>query len=438
MKLLCLIVTAIIYLHLTITNSYAVNLKDYTPYNYQVLFTNPDCSDYYYPTPMENNRGELVQQKPKGAYCKKQDGANSALRPSSPEYRLIEWIRDVKTKEIFFSYLSFSNARVADALCQAVVERNVKINFILDRRTGKRMANLLINCRPHPRFLTPNLPRVHYRGHEGEIGYAHNKYFIVNPNHQQEIKITFSSGNLSSGTVLHHENWHFITTHASSYFAQIHLCMMEGTLNHYQDSQSYQDFIQRCRQRITTPEEEDIKVFLIPGEGEQAMNTIARSIKQSDRIYLAAHRFSNRKLIDLLAERLKDHESTPVDMRLVVDDDIYWTYALRVPKFGANRSNEQRKVQYLTKYGLQVRYIQTNHSSFLLHHNKFIIFQGERESSIFTGAGNLTTAAFTKNFENFYQIKIPEVVKSFTGQYQHLFNNLGSSKEEMPVENFLP
>jgi hypothetical protein len=434
MKRLSLLTAIIIFSSLSSAN--ATSLKDYSPYRYEVLFTNPECSDYFYPAPIKNNMGESLHQKPKGAYCKKQDAIASASREDSPEYRLIQWIRSNKTREIFFSYLSFSNKRVADELCQAVVNRNVKISFLLDIRTNKTQAKKLLACRPKASYKNPNLPKVYYRGHQKDLGYAHNKYFIVNPKSQDAVRIAFSSGNLSSGTVLHHENWHFITTNINSYFAQIHLCMKEGTINHAQNIISYTTFIASCRQSIANEEEEDIKVFLIPGDGKRAMKSIAQSLQRSDRVYLAAHRFSNRTLIGLLKKRLLSDSS--VDMKLVADDDLYWTQALGVEKFGANRSNEQRKINWLAGFGLKVHYIQTNHNSFLLHHNKFIVFQGDNEASIFAGAGNLTTAAFTKNFENFYHIRIPHVVKRFEEQYQHLYHHLGSNKDEMPVNNLLP
>ena len=49
-----------------------------------------------------------------------------------------------------------------------------------------------------------------YRGSTGGLGYAHNKIMIVNPNDPQVTKVVFSSGNMTSGTSINHENWNFV------------------------------------------------------------------------------------------------------------------------------------------------------------------------------------------------------------------------------------
>ena len=99
----------------------------------------------------------------------------------------------------------------------------------------------------------------------------------------------------------------------------------------------------------------------------------------------------------------------------------------------------------LVKEGLKTRYIETYADDVLkakrvqLQHNKFIIFTGkEGGGSVFTGAGNLTNAAFEKNFENFYIIKRPFVYFSFRLQYFHLWSNLGTNPSEMPSKLELP
>jgi hypothetical protein len=53
--------------------------------------------------------------------------------------------------------------------------------------------------------------------------------------------------------------------------------------------------------------------------------------------------------------------------------------------------------------------------------------------AVHTGAGNFTKAAFTKNFENYYFITIPEVVAKFKKQYNHMFNNLATPYAKLPT-----
>ena len=65
----------------------------------------------------------------------------------------------------------------------------------------------------------------------------------------------------------------------------------------------------------------------------------------------------------------------------------------------------------LESLGLNIKYLETfadnieNPKSIQLQHNKFLIFTRENHNgTVFTGAGNLTGAAFYKNFENFQVI----------------------------------
>jgi hypothetical protein len=73
----------------------------------------------------------------------------------------------------------------------------------------------------------------------------------------------------------------------------------------------------------------------------------------------------------------------------------------------------------------------------MLFHNKIIIFEyatpeGDRPGSVFMGAGNLSSAGFEKNFENYYLVSIPHVYEAFRQQFTLLFNR-GSYTRDLPV-----
>ena len=77
-------------------------LSKYKPFNYEILFTNPKCGVYKYKTQIESVGGQKLDQKPENVYCKNQyDKRRSAEQKTSPQYRLIEWINNENTKEIF-------------------------------------------------------------------------------------------------------------------------------------------------------------------------------------------------------------------------------------------------------------------------------------------------------------------------------------------------
>ncbi len=429
------------------TSALAVSLKDYTPFEYEVLFTNPVCKQYFYNETVVSNSGDELISKTKDAYCKSSDSSKSRARKNSPHRRLKDWIKDKNTKEIFMAYLSFSNGDIQKELCNAIKYRNVKVTFVIDSNNESdpnRMAQLrkLSKCRP--KNVAPgkaNLPEVHTSGNRGGAKYAHNKVILINPFDKNQVRVGFSSGNMSSGTTTHHENWHFVTTSPDSYFAKAHLCLREGILKHDSGKKAYSKFISQCRQKIQVEEESDIKTFFIPGEGSQALDTIKKAIKYSTNIDMAAHRFSYTALINALKSQLKTRKTK---VRLVADDDIYWSGVYK-KGMGRNSLLELGKVRSLEKLGMQTKFVETytdkvfEPKSLQLQHNKFLIFTYKnKEGSVFTGAGNLTGSAFSVNYENFYFISIPEVFKAYQDQYSHFWNELADSAKDMPSELVLP
>jgi len=420
----------------------ATSLKDYTPYNYEVLFTNPVCKTYTYDGDVESNGGDLLYSKPQGAYCKSSDSRASGNRHNSPQRRLIDWIRSPQTKEIFMAYLSFSNRTVAKEICNAVKKRDVKVTLVFDSNNESdpgRMAtaNYLDNCENSE---SGNSPYVVTRGNHSGLGYAHNKLFMINAGDAQGVRIAFSSGNMSSGVTTHHENWHFVTTSPVSHFARMHECLRDGMLDYANSKKEYVSFIRKCRAGIDSPAEDDINVFFIPGDGAKATKAIGTAMGKAESVQMAAHRFSYGALIKMISKNL----SKGTKFKLVVDDDIYWT-GVYDQGMGRNTLFEYGKVNSLRKEGMDVRYMETyaddvfEPKSLQLQHNKFLIFTNEDGSgSVFAGAGNLTGSAFNKNFENFYMIHIPEVHDAFKAQYKHMWNDLATSYWDMPTELVLP
>lgn len=428
-------------------NANAKSITEFTPFKYDVLFTNPVCKTYYYDENVVSNDGEKLKSKTKDAYCKSSDSSKSRAQKTSPHRKLKDWIKDSKTKEIFLAYLSFSNGDIQKALCNAIKYRNVKVTLVIDSNNeedASRMAQAraLEKCRPkNTNGEEPNYPEVYTSGNRGGAKYAHNKVFFVNPFDKEEVRIGFSSGNMSSGTTTHHENWHFITTSPDTYFAKAHLCLREGILNHDSSKKEFTNFIASCKNKISVTEESDIKTFFVPGEGRRAMDTITSSINKAKMVEMAAHRFSNSVLVKALSKALK---SKKTKVRLVVDDDIYWTGVYK-KGMGRNSLTELGKVRGLERVGMETKYIETymddifEPKSLQLQHNKFLIFTFKNnDGAVFTGAGNLTSSAFSVNYENFYYISIPKVFEAYQEQYKHFWNELAQSSSDMPTALVLP
>ncbi len=403
---------------------------------YDVLFTNPVCADYSYDQEVHSIGGDLLTQKPKNVWCSRSDAAASGDRDEAPQKKLLSWIDDPETKEIFFTYLSFSNRVVKNALCRAIEERSVRVSFVLDSGTDLATANSLLECAPGD-GVEAHRPKMYLRGGVGGLGFAHNKTFMINPTEGQ-FRLAFSSGNMTSGIVLHHENWHFITPERDTHFTQAHLCMKKGVIEHGSTATQYKRFIKGCRETIEYPEESDIKVFFVPGEGDRATKFMTDAIKAAAQIRLAAHRFSYNKMLAALKTAM--NSDSPPDLDIVVDDDMWWVG--QGDATGDNIISEYYNVDNLIELGAEARWMETNHTEHLLHHNKYLVFNmpaGSRKASaVFSGAGNLTGAGFNTNFENFYYVEIPAVVDAYNVQYDHVWDELATATNDLPAENVLP
>lgn len=426
--------------------SFQKRLVDYKPYNYEVLFTDPVCGPYNYTTQVLSQSGEVLKNKPANVYCKnKYDLRRSGERPQSPQYRLIEWIKQDTTQEIFFTYLSFRNKAVKNALCE-VAKKGVKIRFVMSSTEDQTVAQELVAC-------SPANVEMKTRGMENGLGYAHNKFFIVNPNSKKEFKIVFSSGNMTSGPVIHHENWNFITTHPVSHFAQAHLCAMNAEWDEEagRSRAAYIQAIKACRQKIKAPEESDIKVFFVPGEGEPDVGITKKTasefmlqghegfpgIQNAQRIWLGCHRFFYSKMVNALSKRMLSAKKP--DLRIVADDDTF--YKAKDPNYtiGDTMPEEYYRIEQLVSKGAQARFMETNGDEHQLHHSKYLIFADKKTknatqdfTAVFTGSANLTGAGFNKNWENSYYIMIPEVAQKFAEHYQYTWDKLATQVKDLP------
>lgn len=421
-------------------NAAAAKLSDYAPYDYQVYFTNPVCDEYKYDRPVYAVDGSLLSAKPKNVYCKRSDFYQNANRESSPHYQLIKLINDKEVTSLFLAFLSFSNDDVAEEVCEAV-KRNVKVTFIIDskneNRSGAREAlDLVAKCRPENLSdgERPNIPQTYFRGNDDGIGYAHNKIIIAEYGDTEKVRLVYGSGNMSSGTILHHENWHFVTTNKKTFLAQSHYCVKEAMLESGNSRSEYKQTFQACRDDIEVAEEEDIQMMVVPSDGKRAMKNIVDNIREASSVDVAAHRFTHHDLINAMAEAARNGK----DVRFVADDDIYWT-GVRDEPTGSNMWFEYNNTIKVVKAGVNTRYMETNQDHRLLHHNKFVIFNySDGSGAVHAGAGNFTKAAFTKNMENYYFISIPSVVDAFRKQYAYKFEELATPYEKMPVNYVMP
>lgn len=410
------------------SNSWAVKLSDYKPFVFEALFTNPVCETYNYDRAIITHSGNTISSKPDDVYCKPADEAASVARKNSPQYRLVEWISAKDTKEIHLAYLSFSNKNIVTAMCSAL-KNGVKVKMIIDGGEGPEVS---VNKDAEGLKKCGDISLT-YRGSTGGLGYAHNKIMIINPNDPKVSKIVFSSGNMTSGTSINHENWNFVTTSSQSYFTKAHICVIDAMVEAGDAKKNFAANLNACRGKIEAKPETDITVYFAPVDGAAALEKVTEAANKSKLIEAISHRLSGA-IAKLYGELLKGGK----DIKFILDDDIYWAEKLK-KDVGRNTKIEAFKIyNELINKGMNTRFLQTNQNVFQLQHNKFMIFTFNNGGAVFNGAGNMTTAAFTKNFENFYYITIPEVVEAYNAQYDLYFDKMATKAEDMPRDYVLP
>ena len=426
--------------------------------SYEVLFTNPLCATYEYDEPIERVRGGETIAKPKNVYCSDQDSPASGDRQTSPRFRILEWLEDVgEGDEVFLSYLSFSDPAVAQALC-AAEERGAEVTFVLDKKSSR--AEEVEACGGE----------ILIRGHQGSVGFAHTKLLMINPQEAGPadedpaiVRMSFGSGNMSTGTHLHHENWHFLRVPRASYFVEAHLCLIDAlTVEETTDGKTpFRTFMNTCRDAIGFEEEMDIRSFFIPvrEDSRELTDLLTDKIGQATSIDIGAHRFSYRAMTEALSDRLADL-NRPFHLRLEADDDLYWLQPLEPStpqEVGPNSPGDLAKLNDLRvaddgEGRFEERYLETNHSQHQLHHNKYVIFHGlpTQQTELIVGSSNLTGTGFNDNLENMYWTNIPEVVDAFERQFElfwtgegplpegHQVPPIATAPEDMPVELVRP
>ena len=283
------------------------------------------------------------------------------------------------------------------------------------------------------------------------------------------VSMVFGSGNLSSGTHLHHENWHFAEVARESYFVQDHVCLVDALLDPTEESTNgkggFRSAMNDCRDQIAFEQEDDLQAFFIPAlEDRRAVLALMQSeMQNAGSVDIAAHRFSWRQLLDAMHSQLQDDPN--FEARLVTDDDTYWLQPLvGAPKVvGFNTENEAREISELIETGggatgdfddesrFAVKFMETNHRGRLLHHNKFMIFRNDagQATSVLFGAPNFTGTGFDSNLENVYFARKPAIVAAFDQQFKRFWGDSAVTAQdpeppratapaEMPFEDIDP
>ena len=252
------------------------------------------------------------------------------------------------------------------------------------------------------------------------------------------MKMTFSSGNMSSGVVTHHENWHFIDVKRDSYFGQAHVCLMDAQVSATASSgAAVQGRARRVPRRDRAPRRRATsrrsssrtprtasarRRYLLGGVTEAARSISARTGSATR----AWSRRSRRKL-----------EDGDLTLRMVADDDLYWLD----PVAGASqrgrfeprlRGRQRREARDRRRRQLRDPVLRDEQQRVHAPPQQVPRCTRTPRASAFgliAGAANLTGAGFNDNFENIYFIKVPKVLEAFETQFARVWDGKKATPE---------
>jgi hypothetical protein len=427
---------------------------------------------------------------PANVYCDAGDFARSTepLMSSvyrdkeSPYNRLLEWIRSTRAGDsLFVASFSLSMDNVAKTICEAK-ERGVETKvFIHDVAAGNAAYNRLKTCLADQLIEFP----------EGKGRLAHMKSVIIeykNPEHdslKDKVRVSFQSGNISSGTWGHHENWNFVTQTSQHWFSQDHLCLRDAIrADSVNNMTLIYKAIEDCRRLkgidAVRGDDQEMRSYFIPKSGgtyddRKELKKLILEVQKAKSVWIAAHHLTAPDLLKALQQRLDKRDQDGFSVKVLVDSEVFWantrlpfqtdtrvTYEVEGKTYPSPSSltsyckwgidvKAAKEVRcslfsqgdfaqgpgLLEKAGAELKVFESNHMGKMLFHNKIIIFEyatpeGDRSGSVFMGAGNLSSAGFEKNFENYYLVSIPHVYEAFRQQFTLLFNR-GSYTRDLPV-----
>jgi len=369
-----------------------------------------------------------------GIFCTREE-VGPQMRQAGVSERLVGMARRAHQSggRLSLAFMSFNEPSLFKEICRLAIQ-GLQIDGYFDSKAGPPRGlghRLQSECQgPGGKNV-----RMFYMGmanpNRGSWRLHHNKFYLTE-SPGSPVELAFGSANLSNtGLSVNFENWNFISAQARDPFVADHLCSLRAMRLARESGQSqddprvYRRELDGClsEREISVAQvdrlmrEQGAWVLFAPDRGDRIFKILRDQIDRvvaGGRIRMASYLFLHQPL----AEALQRAQARGVRVQLLLDDDIV--------QGTASAPGQKRFYERFLKSsasGFEVRVFDTNEDIFQLQHNKFLLLEGVDQLNrvrLFTGAGQFTRAAFEENYENFYLIETPQVVR----QYSELFDLL--------------
>lgn len=367
------------------------------------IFTNPQCKSY--------------SGKPRHAFCTRQDVAPNTRKRASLQVQLLSEIQNSQNISVTLASMTFSNKAVAQALCQ-VINKGVRVKILIDAGAEQLTAKEVEHCGAELIAVGTAETQEQAEASRGDL--HHNKFLLIERKNNSYL-LAFATANFSTpGLSINHETWGFIDHSADSRLVQDHICLIEALESYNGRRAQFNTALNRCRRGRRA--ESDVESLFVPTDSQRLLTIIDQNIRQSERVWMTSNRYS----YDRLTQAFKANSSS--ERKAIFDDDLYWG-GLQPTADYVNEALDAAKVRKLERAGVAVRFMQTSYGAAQKMHNKFIVF----DHMVVVGAGNYTYGGLTANFENFYIVRDPVTVETFSRQFQRLWS-LSTERANMPSD----
>jgi hypothetical protein len=380
----------------------------------EVFFTEPKCL---------NDQNKIT------LYCDEGDDEVNYHAFNTPKNKIRHMIKDPNTRELWIAMFDISEPEILATLCDKLKFSDLKLKILMNHSKNSAFLNELVFCAKNNKQASVKL---NFHRPDKYHNLFHMKFLLFNPNGLlKEQKILFSSGNLTKGTYLKHENWNLLSeSKINSQLINKHKCVFEAFENSVSKKSEYREFFEKCTKNELIDKDLEIESFFIPGEGQSYLNKLQELIQNSNKIIIASHRITLKPAVIMLKNFLKRGGK----LTIYADRDFFTSVI-------DQKTFKTKELIYLLQFyslGAQIIAVNTNTRHSSLFHHKFILFDQARTKNawaMLNGSGNLTISSllehpwkikkqkisFSKklrktNFENFYFIeneKVSEIYRDY-------------------------
>jgi phosphatidylserine/phosphatidylglycerophosphate/cardiolipin synthase-like enzyme len=393
----------------------------------EVIFSSPTCPTYSLGM---NWTGELTQT-PTGSYCTGTNHKKNSLSKINQKVQTL--LNKPIEKKITLSTYKFSDTKLRDILCKAIVKHRTSVRLISSVPSSVTQYKKLQEC-----VGNKHQDRIEfkYEFSRSDFGLYHAKMMMIEYRSLPTVDLFFGGSNLTASSYLNHDNWVYMSKPKSDPFVLAHQCFIDTVLMTTASRAKFRKQLASCLPKAITG------LYFSPGGGEVFLRQLIDEIRTSSEVFLSSHRFSSWPLYEVLLSELK----RGLKVKILLDAGPY-------AKFRGDQSHHDLIGSFmlvdLLNHGAEIRFVQSNFVGSFYWHHKFMLTTKGKSTRLFLTSANFTTSALQErhwdqlrfiqkrtmktNIENHYILDDRLHVSAFRELFDRSWMKLASSLLQLPL-----